>query len=355
LRKKKKLAEGETAEQDAPASLAKPLRDFLDVSEQWLSNPQNKTARFRKEIFNAYFEILWFKKVLDSYDECYSTCFNRKGSDLRVKLFCKDPSSRLKIHLERCRSAIFLSATLTPLDYFRQLFGCSQKAGQLTLPSPFPKDNLCTIIHRGISTTFKDRENSKTDLAKSIAEFIRQKPGNYLVFFPSYRYLESVRKVFEEISPETRLIIQNADMTEARREEFLDEFADNTADHLIGFAVMGGFFGEGIDLAGDRLTGAVVVGVGLPGICLERELIRSHFAEKGRNGFDFSYRYPGINRVLQAAGRVIRSENDLGAVMLVGSRFSRYEYQTLLPHEWRTKYVDSHRQISRVLSDFWDG
>jgi len=354
LKKGKGLEDGETAEKDPPLELLPLLRQFLGEAEQWLTRPKNRRSPLRDEIFEAFFELSWFAKVLESYERSYSSCYVRTRKDVRLRLFCIDPSDRLRQTLERCRSAIFFSATLTPQSYFRQLFGCREDAARLVLPSPFPRRNLCVVLHSGISTIFKDREASCLRLARSIERFVSRKPGNYLVFFPSYRYLEMTLGIFSDLYPDTKVIVQGPGMSEAERDDFLNEFQSENRRTVVGFAVLGGAFGEGIDLVGDRLNGAVVVGVGLPAICLERELIREYFSAQGRNGFDFAYRFPGINRVLQAAGRVIRTEEDRGAVLLAGRRFARYDYRSLLPSEWQIRQVSSWAQIDKALEWFWD-
>jgi len=190
-------------------------------------------------------------------------------------------------------------------------------------------------------------------VASSIAAFINHEPGKYLAFFPSYKYLEMVRECIENRIPDIPLLIQDPGMAEGDRDAFLEQFSAENERELLGLAVLGGAFGEGIDLVGNQLKGAVIVGVGLPAICLERELIRDYFTETERNGFDFSYRFPGINRVLQAAGRVIRTETDRGAILLIGKRFARFDYRRLLPKEWRIRQVQNEQQISQVLTSFW--
>ncbi|HSO18337.1 MAG TPA: helicase C-terminal domain-containing protein [Desulfosarcina sp.] len=220
------------------------------------------------------------------------------------------------------------------------------------MPSPFPRRHLDVLLADGVSTYYTQRERSVDAIRELIEAFVRFKKGNYICFFPSYAYLRMVADRFEEQAAGLKTIVQTPDMDDAGRIRFLEQFASDNRTSLVGFAVMGGVFGEGIDLVGERLSGAVIVGVGLPAICPERELIRGYFDGDG-SGFDFAYRYPGINRVLQAAGRVIRTDRDRGVVLLVDRRFATSAYQGLLPRHWPTAVVASHRDLEGHLRRFW--
>jgi DNA excision repair protein ERCC-2 len=195
-------------------------------------------------------------------------------------------------------------------------------------------------VARRISTFYKDRAGSVDQVAEAIAAVVVARPGNYLAFFPSYAYLDLVHEVLARHWPGISTRCQTPAMTEAEREAFLQWLPEAPEATRLGFAVMGGVFGEGIDLVGERLTGAIVVGVGLPAIGPEREQIRRYYEGEQGRGFDFAYRYPGINRVLQAAGRVIRSAADRGVVALVDARFARPDYRCLLPAYWTVAFVD---------------
>ncbi|MHB9028923.1 MAG: ATP-dependent DNA helicase, partial [Candidatus Latescibacterota bacterium] len=347
---------GETnpcAEKELPEKLLPLLKKFLTAAEKWLVI--NRTAPFREEFLDLYFPVHGFIRVADQYDESYATCYGIKGDDLTVRLFCIDPANQMRAARERGIASVFFSATLTPADYFRRMFGCSESASDLVLPSPFPPENLRLIISGGISTLYADRERTKDEIARIILALIQQKKGNHLIFFPSYEYMRLVRDRFVQASPETDIIVQTPGMTEPEREQFIARFSHDNTETLVGFAVMGGVFGEGIDLVGDRLTGAVIVGVGLPALCLERELIRDYFAQKDEAGFEFAYLYPGFTKVLQAAGRVIRSEKDRGVVLLIDKRFAAERYRTLFPREWHTVIVRDGKHLSRIVQDFWSG
>ena len=205
-----------------------------------------------------------------------------------------------------------------------------------------------------ISTLYKQRDQTIEAVCGAMTTLVAQKKGNYFLFFPSYEYMLKIYDVFRVNNPQVETIIQAPDMPEAERDRFLARFSHDNPDTLTGFAVMGGIFGEGIDLVGDRLSGAAVLGVGLPGISFEKELIRKYFADTLNAGFEFAYLYPGINRVLQAAGRVIRTEKDRGVVLLIDQRFGTHRYRSLLPREWQPIRCGSEQHLGERLKQFWD-
>lgn len=335
-----------------PEPLAPLLEDFNTKAEKWLIT--NESTSYREALLDLYFSTTGFMKILDQFDDSYVTCTEKTNGDLRMKLFCMDPSRQLKAALTRCVSAVFFSATLTPVDYFQNLLGCSDTAGRLRLGSPFPEKNLCLLIADRVSTRYRHRPKSLQAVAEAISAAVGQKTGNYLLFFPSYAYLQQVRGEISPWLPDADILLQTPGMSEADRENFLDMFSRPGHRTLLGFVVMGGIFGEGIDLEGDRLSGAVIVGVGLPGISPENELVRDYFAGSCSKGFEYAYVYPGINRVLQAAGRVIRTETDRGIVLLIDERFKAPLYKNLLPEHWHPSYVKDSNQIRLSVRRFWD-
>ena len=344
------------AEKDPPEDLIPLLKGFLFITERWLA--QNIKTAFRESLLDLYFAVSGFIRVADQYDECYTTCYEKMGKDLKLKLFCIDPSIHLEKAMNRCQVAIFFSATMTPMDYFKQILGCDQSAQHLILHSPFPGENLGLYISDQISTYYRHRDQTADQVSRVIATLIEQKKGNYLLYFPSYVYMRKIYRSYTVRCPQTETILQKPGMPESERDMFLKRFSQNNPQTLVGFAVMGGIFGEGIDLVGNRLMGAVVVGVGLPGISLERELIKEYFTNALGAGFEYAYLYPGINRVLQAAGRVIRTENDRGVVLLIDQRYSRFQYKSLLREEWDPIRVQDTRPswpmacgISGIKSD----
>ncbi len=350
--RKKCDASGPTLhEKDPPEDLFPLLRSFVRITEQWLA--QNLKTPFREELLDLFFASSGFIRVAEQYDDSYVTCYEKNKKDVKLKLFCIDPSIQLGRALTRGKAAVFFSATMTPMGYFKNILGCDETAAGLILPSPFAVENLKLMVYDRISTLYRQRDSTKEQVARAIAGLVRQKTGNYLVFFPSYEYMLMVLEAFQSVSPDGEVIIQSPGMSEQEREDFLNRFGSENHPSLIGFAVMGGIFGEGIDLVGERLSGAVVVGVGLPGISYERDLIRDYFAAHQSAGFEYAYQYPGINRVLQAAGRVIRTESDRGVVLLIDQRYGTHRYRSLLPAEWRPVKMRSEKQLTEALQKFW--
>jgi DNA excision repair protein ERCC-2 len=231
----------------------------------------------------------------------------------------------------------------------------SESAETLLLPSPFPDENLAVFVADRLSTYYRHRDRTKSQVVGILHRLVAPQAGNYLLFFPSYQYMHLVRETFQTLRPDVDVIVQQPGMSEPQRESFLARFETDNPRTLVGFAVMGGIFGEGIDLVGTRLSGAAVVGVGLPAVCLERELIRGYFADRLEQGFEYAYLYPGINRVLQAAGRVIRSETDRGVVLLIDQRYGSEHYQALLPAGWRLRPIRDPDEFVGCLHRFWAG
>jgi len=352
-RRKDCEAAGNTlSEKDPPGALFPMLRGFLRATEQWLT--LNIKTPFREDLLDLYFTVSGFVKISEQYDENYTTCTEKTGKDLKTKLFCMDPAKSLKNALTRCNAAVFFSATLTPMHYFKNIFGCDPTASERIIASPFPKENLSVLVSDQISTRYRHRAATADRVATALIRFVEQKTGNYLLYFPSYQYMQVIFTAFETARPGIETQIQAPEMSEDERERFLERFSKARADTRVGFVVMGGIFGEGIDLVGERLSGAAIVGVGLPGISMERDLIRDYFDRHHGAGFEYAYLFPGIIRVLQAAGRVIRTENDRGVVFLIGQRFVTPQYRNLLPVEWQPIKVRDEKKIGQVLKGFWE-
>ncbi|HNV68267.1 MAG TPA: ATP-dependent DNA helicase [Candidatus Ozemobacteraceae bacterium] len=349
-----------------PADFVAAVRSFLKAAEAALV--VSPSAPYRELLLELYFKSTAFVRVSETFDDTFvfildadvlppvtggtSRAFTRR--DVRTRLFCVDPATRLQEALKRSRSTIFFSATLLPMNYFFRLFGGQATDKVLKLRSPFAARQLGLFVLPSIRTEFRVREQSHATIAEAIRTIVSSRRGNYLVYFPSYRYLSDVLAAFSNRCPDTRVIVQSAGMDEAARDAFLKTFTSESDETLVGFAVLGGVFGEGIDLRGERLIGTIIVGVGLPQICLERNLIRERFEQSEKAGFAFAYRFPGMNRVMQAAGRVIRTETDRGVVVLIDERFSRLEYRELFPREWEhARLVPSIFELQRRLESFW--
>lgn len=335
-----------------PSELLPQLRHFQELAEKWLA--KNEPAGFREELLELFFAVNAFIRTAEMYDENYVTYCEKQEKEITIKLFCVNPSELLRQAVKRGRCAVFFSATLTPLHYFAEILGGEEEDGQLAVPSPFDAGNLGLLVADTISTTYKMREQTYDDIVDSIAAATGAKTGNYLVFLPSYRYMEEVYVRFSAKNPSVQVIRQKGEMSEGERDAFLQQFSGENSATLLGFAVLGGLFGEGIDLVGERLVGAIIVGVGLPKICLEREIVRQWFDEKNNQGFEYAYVYPGMNKVLQAAGRVIRTEQDRGLILLIDARFAQPRYKRLFPPEWRRAVrVKNSESIAGRAEKFW--
>lgn len=353
---RKRLAPGAegASRPEAPEDLYPLLRRFCTASEKWLVASAGEPVA--EALLTLYFKALGFLRVAEQYAADYVTCYRAEGQDLIVKLFCLDPSRQLAQVMSRCHSVVLFSATLSPWEYFRRLLGLGEACEMTLLPSPFPPERLAVVRARHVSTLYRDRTATEGALCEVLGAVLAARPGNYLFFFPSYAYMSKVYERFAAAPPEGfHLCIQEPEMSEAARSAFIARFDAAEETPTVGFAVMGGIFGEGIDLVGNRLSGAVIVGVGLPGVSLEQELIRAHFQASEGRGFAFAYQYPGINRVLQAAGRVIRSESDRGIVVLVDRRYAAADYVGLLPAGWRTHTVAGAPALQKMLAGFWAG
>lgn len=308
--------------------LLEQLNQFNKSAEQFLLSETSPN------LLEAYFTVQNFLKIADLVNDQFIIYVEKNRNDLLLKLFCIDPSQLLKQMGKGYRSKIFFSATLSPMSYYQELLGGGEEDYSLLIDSPFSAEQVDVYV-KPLSTRYRDRDGSYGKMAAMLQALIRNRPGSYLIFFPSYQYLLAVYEEFKLVDTITQTLVQETGMSEDQREDFLERFRPDLKETLLGFAVLGGIFSEGIDLVGERLNGVVVVGVGLPQLCFERNLIKEHFQTKGKNGYDYAYVYPGMNKVLQAGGRLIRSEADRGTIVLVDDRFLSRQYQKLLPEEWR--------------------
>ena len=310
-------------------------------------------------ILELYFDIRDFLNISELTDENY-VIYGAAGEDgkYRVHLYCVNPAANLQEYLSKGRSAVFFSATLIPMQYYRSLLSTREDDYGIYVRSPFDQKNRRILICADVSSRYTRRGYGEyRKIAEYIARMAWQKKGNYMVFFPSYRLMEDVFHVYEEefSSDWVRCICQTSSMNEREREEFLEEFKDQKEETLLGFCIMGGIFSEGIDLMGDRLIGAAIIGTGLPQVSLERELLKQYYDKRGECGFDHAYRYPGMNKVLQAAGRVIRTREDKGTILLMDERFLNTDYRMLFPAEWEDAAVCRMGNVEQYLKQFWKG
>lgn len=317
----------------------------------------HKDVELEDEVRKFYFDIRNFLNIAELIDENY-VVYAENGEDglFRLKLFCVNPAVNLGEYLKKGRSAVFFSATLLPMSYYRKLLSNRQDDYGIYVESPFSQKNRCILNAGDVSSLYSRRGYEEYHkIAEYIARTVWQRQGNYMVFFPSYKMLEEVYAVYEEEFSVNwvKCICQNSSMKEQEREEFLREFEQNQ-ESLVAFCIMGGIFSEGIDLLGEKLIGAILVGTGLPQLGNEREILRSFYTENGENGFDYAYRYPGMNKVLQAAGRVIRTKEDHGVILLLDERFRQREYSNLIPVEWNDRKTCTLSNVEAQLQKFWE-
>lgn len=329
--------------------LASQMEKFLE---------EHDDSPVRKAVLEFYFEISHFLLIYDKLNDKY-VIYSEMQNDgsFMLKLFCVDPSGNLEECMMRARSSILFSATLLPIQYYKSLLGGSDEDYEVYASSVFSPGKRGLFIGSDITSKYTRRGPGEYFRAASyIKEITAQKKGNYLIFFPSHAFLKQVYEVYQEAffdQASERCIVQEEYMGEKEREEFLQNFSEDGSSSLLGFCVLGGIFSEGIDLKKDRLIGALIVGTGLPQVCNEREIIRQYFEEQSENGFDYAYQYPGMNKVLQAAGRVIRTVDDIGIVALLDERFLQHSYRRMFPREWTNYQVTTCNHVAFHVREFW--
>ena len=335
--------------------IALKLMNVLSKLEDYLE--ECKDAEKKKRVLDFYFAVRSFLNIHDIMDENY-VIFSEMMEDGRfqIKLFCVNPAVNLQNYLEQGNSRIFFSATLLPVHYYKKLLSVEKDDYAVYAHSSFPQENKFLFIGTDVSTRYTRRgESTYQRFARYIAVMAEQKKGNYMAFFPSYRFLEEVHTCFLEcVDHEVDSICQVSYMDEEQREEFLEEFEQEREKSLVAFCVMGGIFSEGIDLTDDKLIGAVIAGTGLPQVCTEREILKQYFNAADMDGFDYAYLYPGMNKVLQSAGRVIRTESDRGVILLLDDRFRAMRYREVFPREWQQYQLGSVKNLEQEIRTFWE-
>ncbi len=327
---------------------------FSHECEEWLK--KNREHPLYNEINVVYSATRSYLLIMEYYDDKFLTYVMVFRGDIKVRLYCLDPSTVLNKCMNKGVSSLLFSATLTPMDYFTDILGGGKQSETLMLPTPFKQENLFVATVDSVSTRYDDR-NDKTykRIVAIIASAVSAKPGNYIVYFPSYSFMEEVKKHFEKKFPNVKLIVQQRGMGRAERDRFLSEFKEDTGKLRIGFCVLGGSFSEGVDLPGDKLIGTVIVGVGLPGISNENNIIKEYYDIKSECGYDYAYTFPGMNNILQAAGRVIRTDLDKGIVVLVDDRYGEAKYKLLFPPQWSHMiYTGDPLSLANSVKKFWE-
>lgn len=330
------------------------MLNFTGEAEKFLEAPPDEETG--KAVLDFYFKIRDFLNVSELLDENYVIYGElTEDGDFQIKLFCVNPAKNLQDCIHRARCAVFFSATLLPMGYYKRLFSTESRDYAVCAKSPFPRENRSLLVGRDVSSRYTRRgEEEYRKIAGYIQKTVRHREGNYMVFFPSYQLMEEVYEIYQQMAEEegVRCLLQEPGMKEAQREAFLENF-QNSRGTLVGFCVMGGIFSEGIDLTGEQLIGAVIVGTGLPQISREREILKQFYDKAGENGFDYAYRFPGMNKVLQAAGRVIRSREDEGVILLLDQRFLESSYRRLFPEEWNDFQVCGLDTLEPQIEAFW--
>ena len=314
------------------------LMNVLSEADRYLEECVDKEVR--ETVLDFYFQVRSFLNIYDGLDENYVvyTEYQENGRFV-LKLFCVNPAANLQKCLDKGNSAVFFSATLLPIQYYKRLLSTEKDNYAVYIDSSFDTKKRLLMNGVDVSTRYAMRSREMYQrYATYIFRVVKAKMGNYLIFFPSYRFMEDVYQEFTQLlasdEEEMELVIQQKHMDEEERENFLRAFEMGREKSLIGFGVLGGIFSEGIDLTNEKLIGTLIIGTGLPQVCNEREILKSYFDQKGLYGFDYAYRYPGMNKVLQAAGRVIRTEDDRGVILLLDERFQREKGKEIFPKEW---------------------
>ncbi len=376
---------------EEPEEVYQAVEKVTEDLDSWLA--ERDRYPMPQELLDFYFELNHFELIYRLLNEKYVVYGeNRENGEFWLKLFNVDPSANLRECMDRCRSSILFSATFLPIQYYKELLGGTKEDYEVYAESCFSREKRALLVAKDVTSKYTRRNRGEYEkIACYIHRTVLARQGNYMIFCPSYAYMQEIFHVYGELfgeNEEISCIIQSERMSEEERSEFLDRFRENGAGQtgwtyksngmqdskegqgespdrssedgrlrksLLGFCVLGGIFSEGIDLAGNSLIGAVIVGTGLPQVGQEKELLRRYFDEKGESGFDYAYRFPGMNKVMQAAGRVIRTRDDVGVVVLLDERFLQGQYRSLFPREWDNYQTVDLNTVQGKLEEFWDG
>lgn len=311
---------------------------------------QTRTA-FLKDYYR---KIKHFYNAAIRFDSSYELFVFSEKNKISIKAFCIDPSNEISKRLKIGTSAVFFSGTMSPIYYYKSVLGGNRNAQVIEAPSPFDSGQVCVSIMDKISTRYSERERTLEAVCRAIAATVSAKRGNYMIYSPSFAYCDALSKKFSAKYPKIKVISQRRDMTRTEKEEFLKEFNKEDKSYLVGFSVLGGIYSEGVDFSGESLIGAVIVGIGIPNLSYEREAISAYYQDKLDEGKEFAYIYPGVNKVLQAAGRVIRDENDRGIIVLIDDRFDDPLYKKVIPKLWSgMQFISSPKDLRERLDKFW--
>ena len=328
-------------------SLVSAYEDFLD---------EHHGIEGEEEILKLYFDVYHFLNMYELIDENYVIYGEQvSASSFKLKLYCVNTAQNLKSCLEKGRATVFFSATLLPVRYYKSLLS-DEEDPAIYIPSPFSQENRRILVGKDVSTRYTRRGQTEYErIYDYIEQVVTARKGNYMVFFPSYKMLEDLYAIAMRhgLNHKVQLIYQSPNMKESEREDYLRSFQAN-GESIVGFQIMGGIFSEGIDLTGERLIGAIVVGTGLPMVSREREILKQYFEEHLEHGFAYAYLYPGMNKVMQAAGRVIRTADDRGVIVLLDERFLYSDNLSMFPREWMDYCVVDSSGIREQIDEFWN-
>ena len=306
-----------------------------------------------KEASEFFFHVRDFLEVYEQLNEHYEVYMEHTSQGtFQINLLCVNPAERLQECCTQGISTIFFSATLLPIRYYKELLGQGEESKAIYAASPFDPKNRLIVTAADVSSKYTRRTALEyTRIGQYIKAITNSRRGNYLVFFPSYTFRDEVEAYMEK-EENVRYIRQESSMTETQREEFLDAFREQDTP-TVGFCVMGGIFSEGIDLQNEAVIGVIIVGTGLPQTGSRQEILKSHYEKEGKNGFLFAYLYPGMNKVLQAAGRLIRTSKDYGVIALLDERFLQGSYRSQFPPDWTDMNIVQLSNCTALLEQFW--
>ena len=343
---------------DIPSELYEIFDELVRVTEHeiyksLISKDEDKDAR-TNALRDYYYRVKRFFSVISEFDSHYELFLFYENEKIRAKCYCIDPSREISKRLDKGSSAVFFSGTLTPLYYYKSVLGGDGSSEELLVDSPFDPSQLSVSIMDKISTRLLSRDETLGAVCRAIAATVSAKRGHYMIFSPSFAYSEALARIFTAKYPKIKVLSQTKNMSAKEKEDFLRALETDDKSYLVAFSVMGGIYSEGVDLAGDSLIGAVIVGIGIPSLSYEREAIAAYYDERYEEGKQFAYIYPGINRVLQAAGRVIRREDDKGVVVLIDDRFDDPIYKSVIPKLWKDmKFISDAKELRAELDEFW--
>ncbi len=335
---------------ELPEKLGLSLIQFCHIARQ-LSKTDSQAAEALDEAFSMARAYISAANYANDRFVFFAESVNGR---LKASIRCLDPSQILDSMMHSAKATVLFSATFTPLDYFADILGCVN-AAQLELESPYDPDKLCVVGVNSVSTKYSQREGYVDEIAEMIFSVIEAREGNYIVYFPSYEYMKQVYEAFRENAFGCRCIVQSKGMSHGDRNKFLSQFREGREETLVGFCVLGGAFAEGVDLRGEKLIGTIIVGMGLPKLSAEQNILQNYYEETRENGYEYAYTYPAMIKIQQAAGRVIRSEEDRGVVILMDDRYAEPPTLRLLPKHWRKiKFASDPDQLASIVERFWE-